>query len=159
MPTTDTARRRTEHVMDPNIAQWVARTITRTSSVYALGVGATILAGGSDRFNGLSYAVAINTPGAPASWGVVIATAGLVMLTGSLLAKPRVIGFGALLAAMWSLMFAWAFAVSAVRFADANTTAPWSYGFLFLMFGVLSGAHFASNPIRLPGRRRRGVHE
>ena len=145
--------------MDPRVAQWVARTITRVSSVYAVGVGVTIVAGGSTRFGGLSYAVAINTPGAPASWGVVIATAGLVMLTGSLLAKPRVIGFGALLAAMWSLMFAWAFAVSAVRFADANTTAPWSYGFLFLMFGVLSGAHFASNPIRLPGRRRRGVHE
>ena len=158
MPTTDTARRRTEHVMDPNIAQWVARTITRTSSAYALGVGVTIMAGGSDRFNGLSYAVAIQTPGAPASWGVVIAAAGIVMLTGSLLAKPRVIGAGALLAAMWSLLFAWAFTVSAVRFDSANTTAPWSYGFLFVMFGVLSGAHFAMNPIRVRCRRR-GAHE
>lgn len=145
--------RNTELVMDPHVAQWFVRATTRLLASYAIIVGVTILVGGEGRFAGLSYKVANETPGAPESWGWTICIAGAVMFVGSFLGHPRIIGLGAILGCVWALLFAWAFSVAAVRYSDANTTAMWAYGLLFLVFALIAGVHFAMHPIRL--RRRR----
>lgn len=144
---------RTELVVDPHLAQWAVRTLTRTIGLYAVVVGLAILVGGQERFAGLSYQVALDTPGAPASWGVWSLIAGLGILVGSLFAKPRVIGAGAVVGAMWALLFAVAFTRAALSFDKANTTAPWAYFLLFLVYGIVAGVHFAMHPLRMPGRK------
>lgn len=145
----------TELVVDPHVAQWVVRTMTRAVATYAVIVGVTILLGGPSRFAGLSYEVARDTPGAPESWGLSIIAAGVLMLVGSIWAKPRLIGLGAVIGAIWALLFASAFGVAAWWYDEANTTAPWAYLLIFVFCGLVAGAHFAMHPVEVPWRRKR----
>lgn len=140
--------KQTERAVDPNIAQWLVQSITRLAATYGIGVGTTILIGGSSRFAGLSYEVARAVPGAPATWGAAVLFAGLVMWSGTILAQPRVTAIGAWIGGVWALLFASAFFLSAVRHDEANTTATWTYLFLASGFFLLSGAHYAAQPIR-----------
>lgn len=145
----------TELVVDPHVAQWLVRTVTRAVATYAVVVGVTILLGGPTRFAGLSYRAAIETPGAPESWGISIVIAGLLMLIGSIWAKPVLIGVGAVLGAIWALLFATAFGIAALWFDEANTTAPWAYLLIFVLCGLVAGVHFAMHPVKAPWRRNR----
>jgi uncharacterized membrane protein len=144
----------TERVVDALIAQWVVRTATRIAGTYAILAGLVILLGGPQRFAGLSYRVALETPGAPSSWGTAILASGVAIVVGSIFAKPRLIGAGALLGSIWALLFASAFGVAAFRFDEANTMQPLSYLLLFAIYGLIAGAHLAMNPIRAPWRRK-----
>lgn len=143
----------TERVIDAVVAQWFVRCVTRLIAAYAVVVGVAILIGGPQRFAGLSYRVAIQTPGAPSSWGVAIILAGVLMLAGSLFAMPRIIALGALLGAIWAALFAWAFSVAAIRYDEANTTAQWAYLTLFVLCGLISGVHIAMHPLRRRNRK------
>jgi hypothetical protein len=136
----------TELIMDPHVAQWFVRTVTRLVATYAFIVGVAILLGGPQRFAGLSYQVAINTPGAPESWGLSIIAGGVLMLVGTFIARSRLIAIGALIGAIWAALFAWAFASAAWQYDEANTTAQWAYLTLFVLCGLISGIHFAMKP-------------
>jgi hypothetical protein len=144
--------RNTELVVDQHAAQWFVRTVTWATAVYAIGVGITILLGGTARFAGLSYQVALNTPGAPSSWGISIALVGLLMLVGSLTKRVRITAFAAMVGCIWALLFTWAFLVAAVTHDSTNTTAPWAYTLLSVVFGLIAGVHQAMRPFF--GRRR-----
>lgn len=135
--------RDTEKALDPHVAQWAVRAITRIFATYAIIVGIAIVAGGAPRFAGVSYAVALSLPGAPTTWGVVIAVAGTLTLAGTVVGRPRVVGLGMLFSGLWSLLFASAFAVAAVRFPNANTTAIWIYLALAAVLFVLASVHLS----------------
>lgn len=142
----------TERVIDPHLAQWAFRALTRALGTYAILVGIQILLGGEERFAGLSYAVALETPGAPWSWGLWILFSGLIVMIGSIGGWPKVTAFGSIAGAMWALLFAGAFTRAAILFNSANTTAPWVYLLIFLLFALVSGVHIAMDPP--PGLRR-----
>jgi hypothetical protein len=144
--------RNTELVIDPHLAQWAFRAMTRILGLIAVGLGVAILLGGEERFGGLSYAVALETPGAPWSWGLWILASGIMVLLGTVVAKPKVIAFGAIAGAMWALLFAGAFTRAAILYGSANTTAPWAYLGFFLLFSLAGGVHIAMDPG--PGLRR-----
>lgn len=135
--------RNTELTIDPHVAQWAIRVITRIFAIYAVVVGCAIVVGGAPRFAGVSYRVALSIPGAPATWGVVIAVAGLVALTGSLVGKPTLTGVGMAAAAIWSLLFASAFALTAWQYPEANTTAVWIYLSMSFVLFLLAAVHLA----------------
>ena len=144
----------TELALDAHVAQWGMRALVRALATYAVVIGVTILLGGRARFAGLSYEAALNTPGAPTSWGIWISMAGLVAITGTFLAKPRVVMIGTFFAALWCLLFASAFAIAALKHDQANTTGMWTYLVLAVAFLVLTGVHYAMRPfLRWPNRK------
>lgn len=138
----------TELAVDPHVAQWALRLLTRVMATYAIGVGLAILLGGERRFAGLSYEAALATPGAPASWGITILFAGVLAWTGTLLGRPRIVLAGTFLGSLWALLFASAFMIAAFRYDEANTTGMWVYGMLSVAFATVAGVHYTMRPFR-----------
>jgi hypothetical protein len=135
--------RHTERSLDPHVAQWVVRAVTQCFAIYAILIGLAIIIGGAPRFGGVSYTVALELPGAPASWGILIAAAGVVTLLGTLMAKPGMVGIGMIAAALWSLMLASAFAIATWKYPDASSTAMWVYLFVAAILFLLGSAHLS----------------
>jgi hypothetical protein len=146
-----TRPKKTELVVDPHVAQWAVRFLTRILASYAVVVGVAIILGGERRFAGLSYEAALSTPGAPMSWGVTILLAGLLAWHGTLMASPRLVAAGTFLGALWALLFASAFAIAALRYDEANTTGMWVYGMVAFVFAALAGVHYTMRPFRRGG--------
>ena len=144
----------TELIVQERLAQWAFRAIVRAVATYATYVGLAILLGGTDRFGGISYQVALQTPGAPWSWGTGILIGGLLLLVGSVFGRVRLVALGGFVGAVWALLFASAFALASVRIPQANTTAAPAYVLLAVVFMVITGVHYAMNPIKLKGRIR-----
>jgi hypothetical protein len=143
----------TELIVQEHLAQWAFRTIVRIFAVYATYVGIAILLGGTVRFTGLSYQVALATPGAPWSWGAGILGAGLLLLVGSIAGWARVVALGGFVGSVWALLFASSFAIASVRFPGANTTAAPAYALLAVVFMLITGVHYAMKPLPRPQRK------
>lgn len=108
--------------------------------LYCWGMGLSIIIGGAPRFAGPSYEIALKVPGAPAIWGIVMILAGSLAILGLLRKKPGLTTIGMIVAGIWSMFFASAFATAAYKYPDANLTAMWVYGkdaLVFLAFGVV----------------------
>lgn len=133
----------TERTLDPHVAQWVVRTVTRIVSVYAIVIGVAIIIGGPARFGGVSYSVALALPGAPTTWGVIVAVGGAVSLLGTILGRAAIVAAGLLLQGLWSLMFASAFAIAMFNFPNANSTGMWVYLSIALILFILGSAHLS----------------
>lgn len=54
-------------------------------SAYSLGSGIAIIVGGRDRWSAPAYETALQFPGAPASWGWILASAATIVLIGLLI--------------------------------------------------------------------------
>lgn len=108
---------------------------------YAILQGILIIVGGPDRFAALGYSAAMQLPGAPESWGVAILLAGVTAFWGVKTRTYRLGGLGMLLAALWSLMFAIAFCISATRYPEANLTAIAAYGKDAILFTLMASAY------------------
>ena len=129
--------------LDAGLAQWLVRTIVRLVATYGIAIGVLILIGGRERFAGLSYRAALDTPGAPSSWGIAIILTSAVLLLGSLLGRASLISYGALGGCAWALLFAYSFARAALLYDRAGLTAPMTYGLLCIVFGLIAGVHLA----------------
>lgn len=149
--------RETELALDERAAQWAVRGILFVMALLAIGLGIAILLGGISRFSGISYSVALSLPGAPASWGWTILVAGLVVITGIVVGRPLITGAGMALGAFWCFLFAGAFAVAAVRYANANLTAMQAYTAAGLVCAIISGAHITTWRVRRQRQRLRKV--
>lgn len=117
-----------------------ALVITKLVAGYAILQGVAIFLGGLGRFGAPGYAIALQVPGAPWSWGVVIIMAGTIMVCGVVRRSSRTVAIGAFLGAAWSMFFATAFAWAAIGNPTANTTGMWVYGkdaALFTILGIM----------------------
>jgi len=140
----------TELRVDPHLAQWVVRSLARIMATYAIGIGVQILIGGPRRFSGLSYQAALETPGAPWSWGAWALVAGFLALVGTLVGNVRLVAFGMFAIASWAAFFAISFTRAALRYGEANTTASWTYTIpVGVVCLVLAGAYYSMAPIVL----------
>jgi hypothetical protein len=77
----------------------------------------------------------------------------VLILAGTIFGRVRLIALGALGGAVWALLFASAFGIASLRYAEANTTAASSYSLLAVVFMVIAGVHYAMNPLSWPHRR------
>lgn len=124
--------------LNPQVARWMLQSITRLIGTYALLQSVVIIVGGRERWFSKSFAVALTVPGAPATWGVVLALCGALTLLGTFVrvrvAGPRVVLAGALGIAAWCLFFAVSLGLTAMQDHHASTTGILTY----LQFAVLS---------------------
>jgi len=141
--------RETERSLDPHVAQWAVRAVTRALALYAIAIGLAIIVGGPTRFGGVSYLVALKLPGAPMSWGVAILLAGAVAMTGTVLGRPPLVGIGLIAAALWSLLFGSAFAIATWQYPEASSTAMWVYFATAAILFLLGSAHLSMWKLRI----------
>lgn len=118
------------------------RLVARVLAVYCMLIGSSIILGGEARFSAPGYTTALQMPGAPAVWGILMVAAGLLTLIGVLLDKESLDVAGLAMAGAWSMMFAVTFAWSAIFDPNANLTAMWVYGKdAFLFTGAATVLH------------------
>ena len=123
-----------------------SRAISQVVAGYALVQGLLILLGGTERFSAPGYRAALQVPGAPAVWGVVILLAGMILIAGKAMRRNRVASVGAGIASVWSFLFGVAFFRSAMAFPDANLTAIATYAKDGLIFMIISVGLLIHNP-------------
>jgi hypothetical protein len=134
-------------MVEAHPAQWAMQAITRCLATVMFGLGIAIILGGSKRFSGLSYSFALDTPGAPWSWGALALIAGSLCLAGTFLEDNRMVALGAFACGFWAMFFAITFARAAAKFEEANSTAMVAYAGYALLFFIVAGAHLAMSPI------------
>lgn len=130
-----------ERKLDPNVSNWTVQALGRLFYTYAIYLGIAIVLGGDPRFSAPSYASAMGFPGAPESWGVVVALAGAFGLVTSLAGHHRLVQYGLYALAAWSFFFGLAFADAALANPMAGTTGPPAYGVIGITCIVLGVAH------------------
>ena len=119
---------------------WASRICAYIMSFYGLVQGFVIVVGGANRFSAVGYATAMQVPGAPPSWGWFLIGCSLVCIIGIRTANWRLASLGMWLSGLWSMFFATAFAISALRDPHANLTAMVAYGkdaILFILIAVI----------------------
>lgn len=136
----------TERVVDPHVAQWFVRTATLLFAAYAVFVGIAILVGGEQRWAGVSYQVALHTPGAPASWGFTILAAGCCVGLGAVTGRTRLTALGGLIGCIWATLFAVSFFVTSMQFPEANNTAFPAYAGIAVIFALIGGVNLVMDP-------------
>lgn len=117
---------------------WASRAAAYVFSVYGVLQGTVIILGGPNRFSAIGYRTAMAVPGAPPSWGWFLLVASLAAVIGVRMGKWRIGQWGMGACGLWSMFFAVTFAVSAVRYENANLTAMVTYGKDAVMFILIS---------------------
>lgn len=121
-----------ETALKIHISQWAIQAITRTVGAYAMVQGVAIVLGGRERWSGPSFVRALQLPGAPASWGWILALLGLLVLASTFAwtqagVRPlsfRAVALGLFGISAWSMFFALTF----VDVAYLNTPETFSNG-------------------------------
>jgi hypothetical protein len=108
---------------------------------YAILQGTVIVVGGEPRFSALGYDVAMNVPYSPEIWGVTIAISGSMGFVGVKTRTYLLGGLGMAFGAVWSVMFASAFLISAIQHPESNLTAIVAYGKDAVLFTLMASAH------------------
>jgi hypothetical protein len=103
----------------PNINPAVAQVFTRLTAVGLLAFGAVYgliaLVGGEGRWSEPAYEVALQVPGAPESWGVVLLGSALLAMIGVAVRALPVIMVGLAGCAAWAACFALCLGIVAYR--------------------------------------------
>ena len=110
-------------------------------SCYAILQGTVIIFGGEPRFSALGYDVAMNVPFSPEIWGVMIAVSGVMGFVGVKTRSYKLGGFGMLFGAIWSVLFASAFLISAIQQPESNLTDIVAYGKDAILFTLIASAN------------------
>jgi hypothetical protein len=110
-------------------------------ATYAIFQGVVICLGGSERWRGAALAVAMQVPGAPATWGVALAIFGVLALGGTFLVKMHLTSGSLWLIGAWCMFFALSQFLVVVKDAHAGTTGVGTYGVLAVTAYVLAYAY------------------
>ncbi|OZD74904.1 hypothetical protein CH273_25810 [Rhodococcus sp. 05-339-2] len=94
-----------------------ARSVTVVLGALAIGYGTLTFTFGAALWSGPShvYGTALTVPYAPQSWGVVAIVAGVLVVTGQLASRHRVVVAGAAVMILWFLFFAISFLFDVVN--------------------------------------------
>jgi len=115
------------------------RMIGAVLALYAITQAVILIFAGKDRFSAPGWTVAMQIPGAPHSWGVVLGLAGLVLATAVAKEHWRVASWAAFGAGVWSMFFAVTFYLSAMNSGQASLTGIPTYlqnALIFVILGV-----------------------
>ena len=130
--------------LSPDIARWVVQALARWWGTVAIAVGMLIILGGEERWSSPSFAAALLVPGAPASWGLVVATFGALTLVGSFTPRLKVTAAGLFGVAVWCLFFAGAMLKTALDNPGAASTGAAVYTGVAVTTLVLCAAYWRS---------------
>lgn len=92
--------------------------------------GVAVCLGGPERWSSAVYGTVSRVPGSPYVWGVIIATAGALTITGSLRLNMQLRDVGLWLYAAWLFFFGTGIAIS------ASTNRAVAYAGTVLLFGI-----------------------
>lgn len=95
-----------EERLPPRLSQWLIQSLTRWTATYAILQGIAIILGGRQRWVAKALQVALSVPGAPTSWGIVLALFGVIVLWCTFNYKPRLALLGMLGIGAWAFFFA-----------------------------------------------------
>lgn len=137
----------TELRIDARLAQWAVQAGCQTLATFAAAQGLNILLSPRARWGGPSFSTALSLPGAPPSWGVVIAIAGFLMLVGSFAGRMRPVIIGSWIAAGWCVFFAFSFAKAALDIETAGTTGFFAYAAFAVLFTGMASIYSTSRKI------------
>lgn len=115
-------------------SMWALRLGAYILAVYGVIQSMAILLGGVGRFSAPGYYYALQVPGAPPTWGLVLLPASVAAVWGVRTSSYRVARFAFYAMALWSAFFAISFLLSAVNSPTANFTAIAVYGKDAVMF-------------------------
>jgi len=114
----------------PRVAQWVIQALARLLATFALVQGVGIFLGGPQRWQSPGLAVAMMVPGAPATWGVILAVLGAITLLGTVKARHRLVANGLMGIATWCTFFTFSLLLTLLRDARVSTTGVPTYLFV-----------------------------
>lgn len=133
-----------ERRLQPDLAQWVVQSLARLLATFAILQGGAIIVGGTDRWRGPSFAVALTVPGAPATWGWALAIFGALALYGTFHPRHRLTGWALAAIGAWCMFFAGSFVIVLTQLEHAPTTGIFTYGFMAVFACILSVAYSRS---------------
>lgn len=122
--------------VDPSLAQEVVDQTARVYATFAILVGIATIGGGRNRWSAEAYETALEVPGAPATWGVVILLFGSLMMFGALTAHRATLMTGALGCGFWCMFFGVTFLFGTYtnpRVGPLGTIIWGTFAVLFLM--------------------------
>lgn len=132
----------TELNLSPRYAQWAVQGLARLVSTFAVLQGSLIILGGKDRWSSPGYAVAMQVPGAPATWGVALALIGAVTILFSFTHHMRLTASSLFLFCFWCACFTTASVVATFRNPLASTS--FTYVFMMILGGFLAVIYWKS---------------
>jgi hypothetical protein len=124
--------------LDPELSRWVVQAMARLLATYAIIQGVVIVTGGAQRWGSPALAIALQVPGAPATWGVVLGTCGAIALGGTFLVNMRLTAAALWLIGAWCMFFAISQLLVVVKDNHAGTTGVGTYAVLSIAASVLA---------------------
>lgn len=111
------------------------------ATVFAILVGLAIigchLESGARRWTAAAWQFALNVPGSPATWGVFILAAGLLMLYGKVRSARMPYHVGCLIGFSWYVLLCGAALMAFISDPEANPLGPIVWGFAAFIYGSL----------------------
>jgi hypothetical protein len=125
------------HLPD-ELSRWSVQALTRLFATYAIAQGVIIVMGGAERWRGAALAVAMQVPGAPATWGIALGVFGVLALGGTFLVRLRLTALALWLIGAWCMFFAISQLLVVVNEPTAATTGIGTYTVLAVAASVLA---------------------
>lgn len=111
------------------------------ATIFAIVVGVSIIGchveSGARRWTAAAWQFALNVPGSPATWGVVILVAGLLMLYGKVWHSRRPYHVGCVIGFGWFILLCGAALMAFINDPVVNPLGPIVWGFAAFIYGSL----------------------
>lgn len=127
--------------LDPDLSRWVVQALTRLLASYAIVQGFVIIIGGPRRWGSPTLAVAMQVPGAPATWGIVLMVFGAFALLGTFTVQLRLVAWSIGLVGAWCMFFSVSQLIVVSHDQRAGTTGVGTYATLAVVALVLAVAY------------------
>lgn len=127
--------------LDVGVVLMIFRSLTRGVAAYAVVQGLFIILGGRERWSSPSLAIALSVPGAPASWGIALLIAGILVYFGLRKAHNRLIALALVGIGVWNLFFAVTIAWTALHNQYVTTTGAFTYTFFAILACIMGVAY------------------
>lgn len=133
-----------ERKLNLHDTQWIVQALARLLCTYAVIQGALIVLGGAQRWQSRGLATAMSVPGAPESWGIVLAALGVLGLIATFKPWPMWAAVALVGMAAWSFFFAITLADTIIRDPRVATTGSPVYTLSAVVACVLATAYWRS---------------
>lgn len=128
-------------MIDGRLARWLLSVMTRVFTAYALILGIFVAASSPIRWNVSVYQVALQVPGSPHAWGVVLFLGGALVAWGIYQHSRFMKFWGLTVISTWSFFFAISFGYALFVDDHASYTGVWTYLLISVLSAILAAAH------------------
>lgn len=140
-PPEPTPEHAVEVMLDGALSKWIISVMTKLFTGYALIAGTFVIFSDEDRWNSSVYQIALQIPGAPHAWGVLLFAGGLVTMLGIWWKRTLISFWGLTIISTWSFFFAISFGYAVFTDNKASFTGVWTYLLISTLSALLAAAH------------------